>query len=482
MTKKIFGGIAVLAIAAVAALNINLTANQGDFSDLSLSQVEALALQEYQLTPSKCLADTIYTDSIAQVILPQSAYKNDMNCSFGIQVNNPDKQFLKITVNCNTEAGFDFVTISSVDSTSAWNILATELCVSGSRATSVIVSVPNGRALVNFKTDASGCGTDGYGGFTVTWTLSNYAIPDLYTNNGYFSGSVGIGTQVLSQKLNVIGDSYFNGKIGIGISNPQSALHINGSAYLPAGQSYRIGSYNDSGNRLRLHHAGFSGNANIDYLPNLHFRADGTTDVMTLLQNGNVGVGTTDPVGLLEVYKSSHPTFVLKSPASRLEIGIGDQPGDFCSWSKQSDVTFRTMSGGNSMNFCIPNNNNDGNSYIKFGDAANGGWIGIFNNRIMRINGTVIAKDVFVRSDVWSDFVFSPDYQLPSLHTVSNYIQEKKHLPDIPTESEVKANGINVGEMQAKLLQKIEELTLYLIQQQATIEELKAAITKLQTP
>ncbi len=73
----------------------------------------------------------------------------------------------------------------------------------------------------------------------------------------------------------------------------------------------------------------------------------------------------------------------------------------------------------------------------------------------------------------WSDFVFKKDYKLMPLNKVESYIKANKHLPDVPSAQEVSDNGIDVASMDAKLLQKIEELTLYVIQQQKEIENLK---------
>lgn len=72
----------------------------------------------------------------------------------------------------------------------------------------------------------------------------------------------------------------------------------------------------------------------------------------------------------------------------------------------------------------------------------------------------------------WSDFVFDRDYDLMTLKEVESYIKENGHLPDVPSAEEVKANGVEVGEMNAILLQKIEELTLYIIELEKKIEEL----------
>ena len=73
----------------------------------------------------------------------------------------------------------------------------------------------------------------------------------------------------------------------------------------------------------------------------------------------------------------------------------------------------------------------------------------------------------------FADFVFNDDYQLRPLSEVNAFIETNGHLPEIPSAAEVKENGMSLVEMQVKLLQKIEELTLYMIEQQKRIEELE---------
>ncbi len=87
--------------------------------------------------------------------------------------------------------------------------------------------------------------------------------------------------------------------------------------------------------------------------------------------------------------------------------------------------------------------------------------------------GQVRAKEVRVTLTGWSDFVFDEGYRLPSLTELERYVKENRHLPDIPTESEVRQGGVDLGEMNALLLQKVEELTLYIIDLQKQIDELK---------
>jgi hypothetical protein len=91
----------------------------------------------------------------------------------------------------------------------------------------------------------------------------------------------------------------------------------------------------------------------------------------------------------------------------------------------------------------------------------------------LRINGTIYSKEINVRTNVWADHVFSNGYQLPSLSSVEQYINSNKHLPEIPSEQEVKANGVDLAQMNVLLLKKVEELTLHMIEQEKRIQELE---------
>jgi hypothetical protein len=78
----------------------------------------------------------------------------------------------------------------------------------------------------------------------------------------------------------------------------------------------------------------------------------------------------------------------------------------------------------------------------------------------LAVNGNIRAREVKVETINWPDYVFTKDYQLPTLQETETHIKEKGHLPGIPSAAEVKANGIDLGDMNAKLLQKIEEIIL----------------------
>jgi hypothetical protein len=79
----------------------------------------------------------------------------------------------------------------------------------------------------------------------------------------------------------------------------------------------------------------------------------------------------------------------------------------------------------------------------------------------------------------WADFVFHKSYQLPSIDSVEAYIGLNSHLPGIPSEKEVQENGLDLGEMDKKLLQKVEEQMLYIISLKKELKEMREMIEEL---
>lgn len=121
----------------------------------------------------------------------------------------------------------------------------------------------------------------------------------------------------------------------------------------------------------------------------------------------------------------------------------------------------------------IINTGNNGGIFI---NTNNNVGIGTLNPiHELSVNGTIQAKELIVTTLAadWPDFVFDPEYKLTSLQELDKYIGSEKHLPGVPSANEINEEGIMVGEMNAILLQKVEELTLYVIELQKQIDELK---------
>jgi hypothetical protein len=108
--------------------------------------------------------------------------------------------------------------------------------------------------------------------------------------------------------------------------------------------------------------------------------------------------------------------------------------------------------------------------------------IGTTNTAIgyqLSVGGSIRCEEVVVESG-WADFVFEDDYVLAPLNEVERHINEHGRLPDIPSAEEVRQDGVRVGEIEAKLLQKIEELTLHAIRQEKEIQALRDEVAALQ--
>lgn len=132
---------------------------------------------------------------------------------------------------------------------------------------------------------------------------------------------------------------------------------------------------------------------------------------------------------------------------------------------------------------------NEGNNVLKIGatggstppasgavNITNAGFVGIGTlapQSELSVKGTITAQRVKVTQTGWADYVFHKDYQLPSLAEVEAYVHSNQHLEGIPSAEEVAKEGIDVGEMNKKLLAKVEELTLYLIEQNKKIMALE---------
>jgi hypothetical protein len=97
----------------------------------------------------------------------------------------------------------------------------------------------------------------------------------------------------------------------------------------------------------------------------------------------------------------------------------------------------------------------------------------------LQVAGIIGATEVIV-SATGADYVFQPDYRLSPLSEVASYIDQNHHLPGIPSAKEVQAQGVNLGDMQTKLLAKVEELTLHMIQAERENQELRDQTRKLQ--
>jgi len=208
--------------------------------------------------------------------------------------------------------------------------------------------------------------------------------------------------------------------------------------------------------------------------------------------NGNIGIGTTTPSHLLTIRKDvgngvGAGILLLNNQYSKNEGAETEVVfGSLLAESGKPLRYFKIHNVGSG--FGVPDRLSFGSSdlvndtYRDWMTIKNNGNIGIGTTNpkyLLSVKGKIGAGEIVVEDvTAWADFVFNSDYRLMPLAEVESFIQENNHLPDVPSETEVKEKGINVAEMNAKLLQKIEELTLYVIEQNKRIEELEKQVKK----
>lgn len=118
---------------------------------------------------------------------------------------------------------------------------------------------------------------------------------------------------------------------------------------------------------------------------------------------------------------------------------------------------------------------------VRIGNVNGPGALGI-NNLTLAVGGKLGARAVYVVAPTtpWPDYVFHKTYQLPALAEVERFVQANGHLPEVPAAATVQAEGLDLGTMDALLLKKVEELTLYLIALKKENEALQARVAQLE--
>lgn len=352
----------------------------------------------------------------------------------------------------------------------------------------------------------------------------------------YSAGNVGIGTNAPQSKLQIQGsggigvDLKVNGRIQTGDANTSGGMWVDAANTMMMGQygADRIGLFSNGAWRMIVNPDGNVGigtaspNAPLQFANtfakrkvvlyeegnNDHqyyglgvetgttrfqignataafrfFRADnatGSTEVFTVQGDGKVGVGTAAPAYPL------HVSGKIGSGGLMLE---SNTPGINTNQAAQYLHIYNHLTGANGLKaggvlvaddyaYAAPAKND----LIVKGKVAIGTPLASNpNNYTLAVNGQVGAKDVRVESSsaTWPDYVFDAAYALPSLQEVETFLKVHKHLKEIPSAREIGENGHRLGEMDALLLKKIEELTLYLIEQNKKMEAQQQEINVL---
>ncbi len=296
------------------------------------------------------------------------------------------------------------------------------------------------------------------------------------------------------------------GNAGIGVTNPNFGLTINASqnqtvlggntssairiinsygAAFGRRSELQFGLSQNSNESLAVIAAEYTSWDNSNVAGDLVFGTSPNTsplmfERMRINRDGNIGIGTNSPDAKLHIAGSNGNSTNLILSANyvntyRWRLKTIDRGNaidmDFTAsdgYDTEETILKLTRSTSGRPEFQLHNNTivaNDGN--VGIGTAT--------PTSKLSVKGTIHAHEVKVDLNVQGpDYVFETEYNLLSLHEVENYITQNKHLPEVPSAKEMEQNGINLSEMNMLLLKKVEELTLYVIEQEKRLKELEA--------
>lgn len=296
--------------------------------------------------------------------------------------------------------------------------------------------------------------------------------------------------------------------VGIGTSQPTSPLHISqanntllrlqstsGGIGNTASIDFNTNNGNSTTARVSAIEMG-SFNGALAFYTNNSSTQNSTTlsERMRIDNNGNIGIGTTTPNDLLSVYGTNQPSINIASNNGGIKLGVStgaNYPmfpvvsGDACIQTGANNLFIGNTAGGKSIKFLTSRASN--NYQFVAMEIFGSGQIAIYNtnygskkaigNYLLSVEGELYAQKVIVTSS-FADYVFDENYNLKKLEEVEAHIKEYKRLPNMPSSSEIEENGMNLSDIIKLQMEKIEELTLHLIEHKKEISELKKLIKK----
>jgi hypothetical protein len=265
-------------------------------------------------------------------------------------------------------------------------------------------------------------------------------------------------TNLFTERMRVKG----NGNVGIGTNNPAAKMEIRGAT----GDGLYVTSTTQS-----LRFTTGAGGALIGAASNnsTNFISNNTIGA-SLKPDGTFGIGVTNPTYRLDV----NGRMRLRHNGITSGIWFNDATNVESSFIGQyTDNLWGIF--GNAWQFAL--NRNDGTVYMGSSNLDNEN-LNLGAGYKLRVFGKIIGEEVRVQlKTAWPDYVFEKDYKKLSLNELEQFVKENKHLPNIPSAKEVEKDGQHLGEIQIKLLEKIEELGLYIIELNKKIKVLEEKIT-----
>ena len=262
-----------------------------------------------------------------------------------------------------------------------------------------------------------------------------------------------------------------NPRIGIGTKTPIYDLDVRGLQYISEGLSIGDGISNIMWDKLIVRTNSTDRTAAKFYYSdenitqNIIFVPKPSTANNPLVVNGDIGI-----------FWSNHHPGSGYNYSSGLVIGPYDTDRKGIKIASNGNVGICTGTIPNDTRLVIEAPSTSTGNFIKFIDTENQ-----HVQLLVDKTGKLTTKEVVVTLDFpLSDFVFNPEYKLLNIYELEQYIRRYNHLPEVPTAADVEKKGLNLGEMDNVLLKKIEELTLYIIDQQKEIDSMKYRLNKLE--